>query len=250
MLELDDIQKPVEIPFIVTQQVKEVASVCSALIEAKDMGVIYGEPGVGKTVTALQITGNWTKKGSLKVIYTEADAGSTPLGIAKKLISLITDLVPGNSAQAARIIEDISNKHHFDLIIIDEAERLNQKCLEMVRSIYDRTRIPLLLIGMTDLLRHLRTHKKFYSRVSMVYHYEPLSYQQLCEYLGQLHPLLKDIDPVMEKDLLDFIYQNSRGEFRRIIQMVKQAERIRRANQHPVLSLSVFKAASELLLKV
>jgi DNA transposition AAA+ family ATPase len=250
VLELDNIQKSVEIPFIVTKQVKEVASVCTALIESRDMGVIYGEPGVGKSITAAQITENWTKKGSLKVICTEADVGSTPLGIAKKLISLITDLVPGNSAQAARIIENISNKHHFDLIIVDEAERLNQKCLEMLRSIYDRTKIPVLLIGMTDLLRHLRSHKKFYSRVSMVYHYEPLSYPQLSEYLGQLHPLLKDIDPVLEKELLDYIYQHSRGEFRRIIQMVKQAERIRRANQHPVLSISVFKAASDLILKV
>ena len=249
MLELDNIQKPVEIPFIVTRQVKEVASVCNALIESRDMGIIYGEPGVGKSITASHITEKWTKKGSLRVICIEADVGSTPLGIARKLITLLTDLRPGNSAEAARIIENLTDKHQVDLIIVDEAERLNHRCLEMVRSIYDRTKIPVLLIGMNDLVRHLRSHKKFYSRISTTYHYEPLSYQQLSEYLGQLHPLLKDIDPVLEKELLDFIYQHSRGEFRRIIQMVKQAERVRRVNQHPVLSLSVFEAASKLMLK-
>ena len=249
MLELENIQKPVEIPFIVTRQVKEVASVCNALIESRDMGIIYGEPGVGKSITASHITEKWTKKGSLRVIYTEADVGSTAVGIAKKLLNLITDLRPANAADAARIIENLSSKQQFDLIIVDEAERLNQRCLEMLRSIYDRTKIPVLLIGMTDLLRHLRSHKKFYSRISIAFHYEPLSYQQLSEYLGQLHPLLKDIDSVLEKELLDFIYQYSRGEFRRIIQMVKQAERVRRVNQHPVLSLSVFEAASKLMLR-
>lgn len=249
MLELDNIQKTVEIPFIVTRQVKEVASVCNALIESRDMGVIYGEPGVGKSVTASQMTEKWTKVDSMRVIYTEADVGSTAVGIARKLISLITDLRPVNAADAARIIENLSNQHHFDLIIVDEAERLTQKCIEMLRSIYDRTKIPILLIGMTDLLRHLRIHKKFYSRISITYHYEPLSFQQLSEYLGQLHPLLKDIEPEKEKELLDFIYHHSRGEFRRIIQMVKQAERVRRINKHPVLSLSVFEKASTLMLR-
>ena len=169
-------------------------------------------------------------------------------GIANKILRLLANFRASNSAEAVRLIEIFTQKQKLDLLILDEAERLNRKSLEMVRSIYDRTKIPIMLIGMPDILRHLRSHKKFYSRIGISYHYEPLSHEQLAEYLSQLHPHLEDIDIKLEKELLDFIYKRTKGEFRRIIQLVKQAERVRNANNHPVLSLGVFEAASKFLL--
>ena len=44
-----------DIPFLVTRQVKEMGAVCHGLIETREMGVVYGDPGVGKTITAEQI---------------------------------------------------------------------------------------------------------------------------------------------------------------------------------------------------
>jgi len=239
-----------DIPFIVTTQVKEMSAVCCALIETGEMGVVYGEPGVGKTLTAEAISQKWQKRSSPKAVYLEADVGSTPSGIAKKVLRSMADLRPANAADATRIIENLTRESHWDLLIIDEAERLNHHSLEMLRSIYDRTRVPILLIGMFELVRHLRSHKKFYSRIGISYKYEPLSFHQLSGYLSNLHPLLADIEENDEKTLLDFIYKTTRGEFRRINRLVKQAERVQKANNHPVLSLSVFESASELLLNV
>ena len=238
-----------DIPFIVTTQVKEMSAVCHALIETREMGVVYGEPGVGKTMTAEAISQKWQRRRSPKAFYLEADVGSTPAGIAKKMLRSMADLRPANAADAARIIENLSRESSWDLMIIDEAERLNHHSLEMLRSIYDRTRVPILLIGMFELVRQLRSHKKFYSRVGIAYKYEPLSFEQLSGYLGSLHPLLRDINDKEEKALLDFICKTTRGEFRQINRLVKQAERVRKSNNHPVLSLSVFEAASRLLLK-
>lgn len=238
-----------DIPFIATHQVKEMGAVCHGLIETRDMGVVYGDPGVGKTITAEHITARWNHRGYPKAIYTEADVGSTPFGIASKILRRMIDVRPANAADAARIIENMSQQQELELIILDEAERLSRYCLDMIRAIYDRTRVPVLLIGMTDILRNLRSHKKFYSRIGIAYNYKPLSIDQLAGYLEALHPLLKEIDPETEKNLLEFIHQSTRGEFRRINQLVKQAERIRRANNHPVLSISVFEAASKLMLQ-
>ena len=161
----------------------------------------------------------------------------------------MADLRPANAADAARILENLTQQQELELLILDEAERLSRHCLDMIRAIYDRTRVPVLLIGMADILRNLRSHKKFYSRIGIAYNYEPLSIEQLASYLEVLHPLLKEIDLETEKTLLEFIYQSTRGEFRRINQLVKQAERIRKANNHPVLSISVFEAASKLMLQ-
>ena len=246
-------QKRIEIedvPFIVTRQVKETASVCHALMETREMGVVYGQPGVGKTITAENIVRKWRERGYPRAVYAEVDVNTSPLGTASKLLRAMADLRPANASDAARIIENLTREQETELIILDETERLNRQCLEMVRAIYDRTRVPVLLIGMPEVLRGLRSHKKFHSRIGIAYEYEPLSYEQLAEYLNLLHPLLLDIDPVAEKDLLEFIFKATRGEFRRINRLVKQAERVRRANKHPVLSLSVFEAATNLLLNI
>jgi DNA transposition AAA+ family ATPase len=244
-------QKRVEdVPFIVTRQVKEMAAACHALIETRDMGVIFGDPGVGKTLTAEHITAKWSLRGYPKAIYVEADVGSTPAGVARNILKGLADLRPANSADMARIIANLTQDQELELMIVDEAERFNRHCLEMIRSIYDRSKVPVMLIGMANIVRNLKSHKKFYSRIGIAYYFEPLSYEQLAKYLERLHPLLKDIDPVTEKRLLDFIYRATKGEFRRINRLVKQAERVRKANNHPVLSMSVFEAASKLLLNV
>jgi DNA transposition AAA+ family ATPase len=239
-----------DIPFIITRQVKEMAAACHALIETRDMGVIYGDPGVGKTLTTEHLTARWRRRGYPKAICVEADVGSTPAGVARTILKGLADLRPANAADLARIIANLTQQQKVALITIDEAERLDRHCLEMVRAIYDKTKVPVMLIGMTDIVRKLKSHKKFYSRIGMAYYFEPLSCDQLAQHLGTLHPLLTDIDPATESRLLAFIYRATRGEFRRINRLVKQAERVRRANNHPVLSLSVFEAASKLLLNV
>jgi DNA transposition AAA+ family ATPase len=239
-----------DIPFLITKQVKEMSSLCHAIIDTREMGVVYGEPGVGKTITAENIAKKWQQRSYPKAYYLEADVGTTPAGIGKKLLRAMADVRPVNAADAARIIENLSKEHEWDLIIIDEAERLNRDALDMIRSIHDRTKVPILLVGMSEIVRKLRSHKKFYSRIGIAYCYEPLSYKQLATYLGLLHPLLKEIDAAIEHELLEFIFESTRGEFRRINRLVKQTERVRKANNHPVLSLSVFEAASKLLLNV
>jgi hypothetical protein len=239
-----------DIPFMVTRQVKEMAAACHALIESREMGVVFGEPGVGKTITALHIIAEWRKRGKPKALYTEVDVGASPAGVATKLLRVMADIRPANASDALRIIENLSMEQELVLILLDEAERLSRQSIEMVRAIYDRTRVPIMLIGMLDILRELRSHKKFYSRIGIAYHYEPLSHDQLAELLGRLHPQLRGIDPIEEGRLLEYIYRATRGEFRRINRLVKQAERVRKANKHPVLSLPIFEAASKLLLNV
>lgn len=237
-----------DLSFVITTQVREMAAICYSLIETKDMGVIYGDPGVGKTFTAKRMVDKWQKRGYPKIVYTEVDVGSTPSGIAKKILKVLADLRPANAADTARIIENLTQEHELELIILDEAERLNRHSLEMVRSIYDRTGVPILLIGMTDILRKLRSHKKFYSRIGIAYRFKQLTFNQLTEYIDELYPLFKNTNKQKLPDLLKFLYESTRGEFRRINRLIKQAERIRIANGHSKLSLPLFQAASKLML--
>lgn len=237
-----------DLSFIVTRQVREMAAMCYSLIETREMGVVYGDPGVGKTYTAIHMVAKWQERGYPKIIYTEVDVGSTPSGIAKKILKILADLRPANAADTARIIENLTQEQELELIILDEAERLNRHSLDMVRSIYDRTGVPILLIGMTDILQKLRSHKKFYSRIGIAYCFKPLTFNQMTEYIDELHPLFKSTNNNTLPDLLRFLYESTRGEFRRINRLVKQTERIRIANEHSKLSLPLFQAASKLML--
>lgn len=178
----------------------------------------------------------------------EVDVGATPASFTKKFIYVAWGLRAANAMDAARIVENVTRDKGIDLVILDEADRLNHQALEMVRSIYDRTGVPILLIGMTDIVRNLRSHKKFYSRVGIAYHFEPLSFEQLVECSPKLHPLFNGTNGELDRPILDFVFHSTRGEFRRIERLVSQANRLRVANDQSSFSLGLFQTAASLLL--
>lgn len=60
------------------------------------------------------------------------------------------------------------------LLIVDEAYRLEPSGLEQLRDYFDRHDIGLILIGMPGLERHLRRYPQVYSRIGLAHQYRPL----------------------------------------------------------------------------
>jgi len=239
-----------DIPFILTHQVKDMGTACNSLIETNDMGLVYGEPGVGKTKTAQEMVSKWKMRNYPKGLYVAADVRITPLQMLKKILREYDDIRPANFDDAMRVIRTLVDKKNLDILIIDESERLSRDTLDLVRSIFDTTRLPILLIGMVDILQKLRSHKKFYSRIGIAYHYTALSFEQCEQYLGTFHPLLNQHGKIngSNGNLIEFIFKSTNGEFRRINRLIKQADRLRITNNRGEFSLATFKAASKLLL--
>lgn len=109
------------------------------------MLVLYGESGIGKTETIKRYV-NQNKNAYI----IEIDPMHTVKSILEEIASALDiDSSGSNSALSRRIIEQlqISGK----MLIIDEAEYLAPRALDVIRRIHDKARVPVVLVGMPRL---------------------------------------------------------------------------------------------------
>ncbi len=71
------------------------------------------------------------------------------------------------------------------LLVIDEADRLKPMGLEVLRDLYDRSKMGLLLIGMSGIEKRLARYPQFFSRVGFAHEFCTLAPQELREILRQ-----------------------------------------------------------------
>ena len=69
--------------------------------------------------------------------------------------------------------------NHVEMAIVDEFERLSPQGLELLRDIFDRSNIGLILIGMPGIDKRLARYAQIYSRVGFAHHYRTLQGNEL-----------------------------------------------------------------------
>jgi DNA transposition AAA+ family ATPase len=177
--------------FMVTKEYLRFAEFSDACRDSRYIGLCYGVPGVGKTVSARHYA-QWDEFESLvgppphrvsgiprpdsgpwrTVLYTP-DVTNTPR-IIQREVDAIWAAVLG---LASRLHDRSAQRPRPEppaLVIVDEADRLKTAGLEQLRDIYDRRHIGLVLIGMPGLQKRLARYPQLYSRVGFVHQFLPL----------------------------------------------------------------------------
>lgn len=154
-----------EFKFVMTSialKVFEVARICHL---DGDIGVVYGDAGLGKTEAVKEYV-----KQNPDVILIEVDLGHTSKALFSELHRM---LGMEGFGTVHSMFEDVVEKLRDSgrLIIVDEAEHLPYKALELLRRVYDKAGVGILLSGMPRLISNLRGRRgeyaQLYSRVGI-----------------------------------------------------------------------------------
>lgn len=252
--------------FIETRHTRRVADLCSALRQTRTLGLLVGLPGVGKT-WAVQYASQQQHQPELitasPVLYTSVDSENTSRSL---MINLLTCLGPDYRAPMADMTRMACcwiHRRQVELIVLDEAERLDKTSLEILQEIHDRTRCAFLFVGEPDLNLKFRRYQSLLNRLGITMEVPLLTFDEMVEFLLQFQSLYLQgkvhrappraeffigWDQVPEDlTLLKEIYRLTFGNLRRMEMLIQEAERIAALNGQHFVELPVLRATAKLL---
>ena len=218
-LEIEELRESrVTLDFVRTSVVDEVFDIAKTCHVENEIGVCYGEAGIGKTFAVKQYAID-----NSDVVLVEADLGYTP----KVLFSEIHKKLGFDGVGTIHgMFLDILDKLKASgrLIIVDEAEHLPYKSLELLRRIYDKAQVGILLVGMPRLIMNLKGEKRqyaqLYSRVGIATKLNPLTEEDKELIMSKLLPNYKSVYPTLSS----FCGGNTRVLTKLLVRAIRIAE--------------------------
>ena len=229
--------KAVNIGFVKTKTAKQMHETAMLAHSLGEIYLIIGEAGLGKTmalteyakqtadVVMVEVEPTYNAKVLLQTIA--AALGLTPARTNHEMMTAICDRLRGSER----------------LLIVDEAELLGLKPLEILRRIHDLTGIGIVLAGMPRLRANLRgargEYKQLYSRIGF------------CQDIKNALPA-EDIAKIAEATLGDsnhneLLYRVSGGNARRLAKLLRGSLKIADNHGCPV-DEALIKRMAEMLI--
>lgn len=221
-----------------THTVDEIEMAVSFAEAAGDISLIYGDAGLGKTVSLKEYVSSHDN-----VIYIELkDCDKSTKGVCEKILACIGKEQHGVDR---RLVDTITEylTHTPKLLIIDEAQHLSIRALENLRAINDSTETGIVLCGNPTVYdrMHGRGQAHFaqlYSRIGIRRHI--------------VEPALEDIVSIFEPYALDkesLLYLHKlallRGGIRNCVKVLNIALRLGNNKEEP-LTINHLQAAYEI----
>lgn len=215
-----------KLEFITTKNVKKFAALMAELQNLPPnipkMALVYGESGLGKSETITK----WAFKNDC--VYVRANQGMT----TRWLLSEIANELDTDSCWH---IDDTFNQIEKALIlnkkiiIIDEVDYLIEKrSIETLRDLHDRTGCPMVLVGMGMIDKKLSRYPHLMDRIYKKLKFETFNsndIQAIIENLTELE---------FTQDGLEYLATRT-NQFRQIVKLVNQIEKLANTNQIEVL---------------
>lgn len=259
--------------FIETKEYKRFVEFCKASIKYKYIGICYGLPGVGKTLSAKQYSNwNWVEKqidykkseeigmnADEKILEAKTIFYTAPAIRAAKMTNEI-DMIGGKMGMVKsmyRVLQLGAEEKYstnvyeeIDLIIIDEIDRLKVQHLEQLRDIYDQKDVAMIFIGMPGIEKRLARYPQLYSRIGFAHEFDRLSKDEIhhiLEYKWEELGLSVQLEDFANYEAVTSIIKITSGNFRLIQRLFTQIERILEINNLETITTEVVEAARDSL---
>ena len=229
----------IAIPIVKTTVYKNLFEIARTCHMRKKIGIAYGPAGIGKTSAVFAYV-----KENPGVILVEVD----PVYSERDMLrSFYRTLFSGDQRGSVHemfeaVVTRLSGTKR--MIIIDEAEYLRPNALDLLRRIWDKARIGILMVGLERLRANLvgdrRNFAQLFSRVS------------ISKNLGMLLP--EDTEEIVKaalpehKDLWETFHEESKGIARNLENLLVQSVNIARINKKEVTVKLIEFAAQTLII--
>ena len=208
--------------FVKTQNVKNFIGLVENLISKPKnipkMGLVYGEPGLGKSQTALWLACKYDG------IYLRASNLMTGRWLLEEMVKELDEIPRFLTSDNFNIVVK-KLEQNPQIIFIDEIDYLmnNYKTIETLRDIHDETGCPIIFIGMGLAHRKLERYKHLYDRFSEILKFETFGVNDLSQIINQLSEVQ------FTPDAIKYIHSKY-NRFRQIVQLINQMETFSKDN--------------------
>ena len=208
--------------FVKTQNVKNFIGLVENLINKPKnipkMGLVYGEPGLGKSQTALWLACKYDG------IYLRASNLMTGRWLLEEMVKELDEIPRFLTSDNFNIVVK-KLEQNPQIIFIDEIDYLmnNYKTIETLRDIHDETGCQIIFIGMGLAHKKLERYKHLYDRFSEILKFETFGVNDLSQIINQLSEVQ------FTPDAIKYIHSKY-NRFRQIVQLINQMETFSKDN--------------------
>ena len=193
------------------------------------MGLIYGEPGLGKSQTALWLACKYD------AIYLRATNLMTGRWLLEEIAKEMDEIPRYLTSDNFNLITQ-KLKRKPQLIIVDEIDYLmnNLKTIEILRDIHDETNCPIIFVGMGLAHKKLERYKHLFDRFSEIVKFETFGVNDISQIINQLAEIK------FTADSIEYIHKKY-NRFRQIVQLINQLEMVAKDNNLTEITLDIIK---------
>lgn len=191
------------------------------------MGLVYGEPGLGKSQAALWLACKYD------AIYLRATNLMTGRWLLEELVKELDEIPRFLTSDNFNLVVK-KLKQDSKIIFIDEVDYLmnNYKSIETLRDIHDETDCPIIFVGMGLAHRKLERYKHLYDRFSEILKFETFRVNDLSQIINQLSEIK------FTPNAIEYIHKKY-NRFRQIVQLINQMETFAKDNNLSEINLEV-----------
>ncbi len=212
------------------------------------VGVAVGADGIGKSVSRLYYEELLTRQEvSARAISLCVLPRLTPTLLIGQLFGALGEPLP--AGRTASRLDDIAaalRLHGLPLVMLDDADRLSNYCLDLLCSLFERTGCPCLLVGLPSLLQRCQQHAQLWNRLGACLKLPSLSFEEvLHRVLPALYVAGWEFDPVREADFLlaEQLWEAVSPSLRRLRTVLGIASTLAHVRHEPRITISCVQEA-------
>lgn len=188
-----------------------------------ELAAVFGRAGRGKTTAARRIASINHSRTEMPVTYLTYEGWMSPVAVLREVTFRVTGSRPMTSMKCVNLLREELIKLRR-VIVVDEADRMTVKHLNVLRDIHDTCGVPVVFVGEEELRGKLAEERRLISRIS-----QELTFDQVTA-LDVVAFYKANLSVEVTPEQTAALAKHAEGDFRLVVKDALRVERALRAS--------------------